>query len=180
MILGLNACNGVEAGSVEDEKPAVDTRPSLGTLIKPAPPFAGDLATLNLWLPSNGSKPNGPIAFTFDTTGSAHGMILLFDRDPGTLVNGRLSQAWNASGCIGGLVSMAGMSWTGGALLDDAPNAKGFHACGASEHEPIDPTRPLTTAALKDGQKVWWVVVGYDSTLRPVASSPVYFFVWRR
>jgi hypothetical protein len=162
------------------ERAVPETRDSVGTLIKPASAFAEKLGALNLWLPSNGAKTVGAIAFSFDTTRSPEGMLLLFDRDPGALVDGRLKATWSQAGCVGGIASMAGMSWNGVALLDGNANEKGFHACGASEHEPIDLSRPVTTSDLKDGQKYWWVVVGYDARFQPTASSPVYFFTWRR
>jgi len=161
-------------------KTVEETRDSIGTLIRPVAAFAQDLPRLGLFLPGNGTRVSGSMAFVFDTTRSPQGMLLLFDRDPGTLVGGRLTSAWSASGCIGGLVSMAGMTWNGSAVLDGTGRANGFHACGSSEHEPIDPARPLTTADLVDGAKIWWVVVGYDAQLRPVAASPVYFFTWSR
>lgn len=179
--LGLAGCNQMESDPVSVVPTVVDeTRDSVGTLIRPVAAFAQDLPRLGLFLPGNGTRVSGPVAFVFDTTRSPQGMLLLFDRDPGTLVGGRLSSAWSASGCLGGLVSMAGMTWNGSALLDGTERANGFHACGSSEHEPIDPTRPLTIASLADGAKVWWVVVGYDARLHPVAASPVYFFTWSR
>ena len=179
----LSGCDGVDLDTVTAKAPVEagpETRDSIGTRIRPVAPFAADLPRLGLSLPANGTKVTGPVAFVFDTVGSPQGMLLLFDRDPGGLVNGRLSSSWSASGCLGGIASMAGMRWNGSATLDGEAWAKGFHACGASEHEPIDPLRPLTTASLKDGAKVWWVVIGYDALLRPVAASSVYFFTWSK
>lgn len=179
--LGLAACDGADLESVTSRSqraPTVETRDSVVTLIRPVAPFAADLPQLGLSLPANGARVSGPVAFAFDTAGSPQGLLLLFDRDPGVLVAGRLAVEWKASGCLGGIASMAGMRWNGSATLDTTAWAKGFHACGSSEHEPIDPVRPMTTASLKDGAKVWWTVIGYDAFLRPVAASPVYFFTW--
>lgn len=173
--LVLAGCDG--APLQQTTSSVIETRDSSSTLVKPASPFASGLTQLILSQPRNGSKVTGPIAFAFDTQNLPHGMVLLFDHDPGELVNGRLASGWGQSGCVGGIVSMAGMTWNGSLRLDSNPYAKGFHACGSTEHEPIDPTRPITLANLPTG-KIWWVVVGYDSHLFPVATSPVYFFSW--
>lgn len=179
--LALAGCDRLESAPVTVSPTSADeTRDSVGTLIRPVAPFAQDLPRLGLFLPGNGTRVSGAVTFVFDTTRSPQGMLLLFDRDPGTLVGGRLTSAWSASGCIGGIVSMAGMAWNGSAVLDSAEHPKGFHACGGSEHEPIDPSRPITLSSLADGSKVWWTVVGYDALLRPVGAGAVYFFTWSR
>ncbi len=176
--MAVLALAGCESSALSEATASgVETRDSAGTLVKPAAPFANDLSQLILSQPRNGSKVTGPIAFTFDTQNLPQGMVLLFKNDPGVLVNGRLASGWSNSGCLGGIVSMAGMTWNGSLRLDSQILTTGFHACGATEHEPIDPSRPITLADLPAG-KIYWVVVGYDSRLFAVATSPVYFFTW--
>jgi len=177
--MALAACDGALNGaSTNSVKP--ETRDSSGTLIHTAAPLANDLSQLNMFQPKLGSLVTGSITFRFDTVGSPQGMLLLFSRKPEVLVNGRLPSGLAANGCLGGIVSMAGMTWNGVARLDFLPHQEGFHACGTSEHEPIDPNRPITLDALGNLPELYWVVVGFDKGLVPVATSPVYSFKWSK
>lgn len=177
--IALAACDGALNGESTNSV-TTDTRETRETLIHTAAPMATELSQLNLFLPRLGSQVTGAVTFRFDTTASPQGMLLLFSRKPEMLVNGRLPSGLAANGCLGGIVSMAGMTWNGVARLDSLPHLDGFHACTASEHEPIDPNRPITLDALSGLSEIWWVVVGYDKGLVPVATSPVYRFKWSK
>ena len=177
--LSLVACDGALTDTTTNSvKP--ETRDSSVTLIRTAAPLVAGLSQLNLFQPKLGSLVTGPVTFRFDTTSSPQGMLLLFSRSPEQLVDGLLPSGLAANGCLGGIVSMAGMTWNGIARLDSLPHLDGFHACGADEHEPIDPNRPITLEALASVPEIWWVVVGYDRNLYPVATSPVYHFKWSK
>lgn len=156
----------------------IETRDSSTSLIQPVAQLSSQFAQIELSLPHYGSTLKGPITFLFDTAKSPQGMLLLFAHEP-VLENGHIRGGWNQSGCLGGVVSMAGMAWNGSLVLDETARRDGFHACGSSEHEPIDVAAPLTLASLPEG-KIWWVVIGYDAHLLPVATSPVYFFTWKK
>jgi len=183
-VLSLVACallSGCDAALQNaNSSETTETRDSSASLIQPVAQLSSQLAQIGLSLPHYGSTLKGPdpITFLFDTTRAPQGMLLLFGHEP-VLENGRLQGGWSQSGCLGGVVSMAGMAWNGSLVLDGKARRDGFHACGSSEHEPIDTARPLTIANLPEG-KIWWVVIGYDAHLLPVATSPVYFFTWKK
>lgn len=173
----LSGCDNTLQNANSSE--TVETRDSNASLIQPVAQLSSQLAQIELSIPHYGAALHGPtpITFIFSTAGTPQGMLLLFSHEP-VLENGHLQGGWSQSGCLGGLVSMAGMSWNGYLTLDKAQH-DGLHACGSSEHEPIDTARPLTLANLPEG-KIWWVVIGYDAHLLPIATSPVYFFTWKK
>lgn len=184
-VLSLLACtllSGCDAAlqNASSSSETVETRDSSASLIQPVAQLSSQFAQIELSLPHYGSTLKGPtpITFLFDTAKCPQGMLLLFAHEP-VLENGRIRGGWNQSGCLGGVVSMAGMAWNGSLILDGTARRDGFHACGSSEHEPIDIATPLTLASLPEG-KIWWVVIGYDAHLLPVATSSVYFFTWKK
>lgn len=178
-VLSLLACallSGCDAALQNaNSSETIETRDSSASLIQPVAQLSSQLAQIELSLPHYGSTLKGPtpITFLFDTAKSPQGMLLLFAHEP-VLKNGHIQDS-----CLGGVVSMAGMAWNGSLILDNKARRDGFHACGSSEHEPIDTATPLTLANLPEG-KIWWVVIGYDAHLLPVATSPVYFFTWKK
>lgn len=161
----------------EAPAPPADTRESQPTFIQPPDPLAPDLEVANLYQPRNGMEVSSRVDFLFDVVGFPHGMLLLFDAPPSLDEKGHF--LGGLAHCRGISLSTAGHRWDGRLELTASPDRRGLHGCRDSRSDPVLADSLLTTASLEPGATYWWVVVGYDSRLQPLATSPVGRFLWK-
>lgn len=177
LLLPLAAFLSLAGCQIEISEAPPDTRESQPTFIQPPDPLAPDLAVANLYQPRNGMEVSSRVSFLFDVLDLPHGMLLLFDSPPALDEQGHFQGG--LAGCRGIALSTAGHRWDGRLELTASPDRRGMHGCRDSRSDPVIADSPLTTASLEPGATYWWVVVGYDSRLQPLATSPVGRFLWK-
>lgn len=168
---------GCQIEIAEGSAPPPDTRESQPTFIQPPDPLSPDLRVANIYQPRNGMEVSTRVDFLFDVLGLEHGMLLLFDAPPALDENGHFEGG--LADCRGIALSTAGHRWDGRLELGATPDRRGLHGCRDSRSAPVIADSLLTTASLVPGATYWWVVVGYDAHLQPLATSPAGRFLWK-
>lgn len=148
----------------EKEVSQQDSRSSISSQIKPRPLFVAEKKRIDLL----GPRPVQTIAnastaqtFYFDTKGSSHGSILIFNTP---VTSAQLAAGALAGKCVAGASSIAGHDWNGATVVLGTTSATSqIYTCdGSNPNEPLSRTEKFVRGTLNSGSSYYWVVLGYD------------------